>query len=134
MTPLAIVGEPEFPAPAGAPVVVHIGRHTTGVPEQSADPAGSNAATYAPPWLGIAPSPYPGTYSTPSATTGAPCPGVNPGPVVTLMLVAHRGLHIFGVPEQFVVPAAAYVWIPSASVTKIFPSATVKASKSGERA
>src|ERR1700722_10014223 len=122
--PLApIAGEPVLPVLAGRPVVVHIGTHTTGDPEQPVDPAASNAATYAPPELRARPSPYPGTYNTPPTTTGEPGPGVNAGPVEVRVLVAHRGAHTFGVPEQFVDPAASKAWTPSASVTKTSPLA-----------
>src|ERR1700678_1752511 len=110
MTPLATAGVPPPVVLSGTPAVVHIGTHTTGVPEQPADPAGSNAATYAPPWLGIMPPPFPGTYSTPLTTSGDPDPGVNPGPVDAYMLVSHSGEHSFGVPEQFVAPAALKAW------------------------
>src|ERR1700677_1233213 len=129
MTPLATAGVPPPVVLSGTPAVVHIGTHTTGVPEQPADPAGSNAATYAPPWLGTMPSPSPATYSTPLATTGESGPGENPGPVDKCVLVAHRGAHSFGVPEQFVVPAVLKAWTPSPSVTKTSPSAMVMPSK-----
>ncbi len=42
-------------------MVVHIGVQMTGVPVQPVFPAGSNAATSAPPCLSGSPSPYPGT-------------------------------------------------------------------------
>ena len=94
-----------------------MGTHTVGEPEQPADPAASNAATYAPPVLRGRPSPYPGTYSTPLANTGDPEPGVNAGPVEVCVLVAHRGVQTFGVPAQFFDPAASKAWTPSPSVT-----------------
>src|ERR1035438_1932723 len=107
MTPLAIAGKPVLPTNLGTPVVVHIGAHTTGDPEQPFDPAASNAATYAPPWRRAMPAPYPGTYSTPLAIAGEPGPGVNAGPVEDCVLVVHSGAHTFGLPEQFTDPAAS---------------------------
>lgn len=112
-TPLAMAGEPSLPVLTGRPSVVHIGTQMTGVPEQPVFPAVSNAATSAPPVLGAMPSPYPGTYSTPLATTGEPWPGWNPGPVEMFVLVAHSGVHTFGMPEQFSDPAALKAWTPS---------------------
>jgi hypothetical protein len=126
---LAIVGEPVLAVLAGTPVVVHIGTHTVGDPEQPFDPAVLNAATYAPPEPRARPSPYPGTYSTPLATTGEPGPGVNGGPVEERVLVAHSGAHTFGVPEQFFDPAASKAWTPSASATKTSPFAMAMPSK-----